>query len=95
MPIASAIENRQLLAFRYGGHDRVVEPHIYGVDRRGHDALSAYQVRGGSESGAFAGWKMFHVDGMRAVRVLSATFARPRKDYNPQDASFSRVYARL
>lgn len=95
MPIASAIQNRHLLGFIYDGHARVVEPHIYGVDRRGREFLSAFQAGGGSASGEAIGWKLFHVERMAGVRVLLATFSGPRKDYNPEDAVFSRVHARL
>lgn len=55
--IASAINNRQLLSFSYDGYPRIVEPHTYGTDTKSHTALRAYQVRGGSESGEYVGWK--------------------------------------
>ena len=48
MPIAAAIQARRLLHFTYDGFRRTVEPHTYGTDRKGHKALRAYQVGGGS-----------------------------------------------
>jgi hypothetical protein len=95
MSIASAIENRHLLAFEYDGRPRVVEPHVYGVNSKGHEALSAYQVWGGSASGEAIGWKMFRVEHMRHIGELPATFCGPRQDYNPHDPSFASVHARL
>ena len=60
MSIASAIQSRNLLSFVYDGFRRTVEPHTFGVDAKGHAALRAYQVAGGSESGEYVGWKLFH-----------------------------------
>src|SRR3569623_3550187 len=70
MDIRAAIENRQLLRFNYRGHVRTVEPHIYGIDGKGHYALRGYQVGGGSESGQSVGWKLFHVDDIRSGTAL-------------------------
>ncbi|HZH05409.1 MAG TPA: hypothetical protein VEY69_01935 [Lautropia sp.] len=95
MAIVTAIRNRQLLSFRYGGRSRVVEPHVYGVTAKGHPALSAYQLRGGSVSGEHHGWKMFLVHEMVDVEVLTARSFSPRPDYNPEDPSFSGIYARV
>lgn len=93
--IDSAIATRRLLVFDYHGHSRVVEPHIHGVDRHGHDALAGYQVDGGSESGEPVGWKLFHVADIHGLQILPARFHRPRQGYNPDDATFSSVHARL
>jgi hypothetical protein len=95
MLIVAAIEERRLIAFRYHGQERVVEPHIYGLDRHGHAALSGYQIRGGSESGGGLGWRMFHFAEMEELRELPRRFHRPRPGYNPDDDSFRRVYAKL
>jgi len=95
MSIITAIRNRQLLGFRYDGRQRVVEPHIYGVNFKAHAVLSAFQLRGGSASGERVGWKMFLIDGMEDVRMLPDAFPGPRADYNPEDPSFSAVYAQL
>ena len=44
MVISIAIRDRQLLSFNYEGYGRLVEPHTYGVDSKGHPALRAFQV---------------------------------------------------
>ena len=95
MSIVSAIRKRHLLGFRYDGRPRVVEPHIYGVNLKSHVVLSAFQLRGGSASGERVGWKMFLVQEMEDVRMLPAAFSGPREDYNPEDPSFSAIYAQL
>jgi hypothetical protein len=95
MSIVSAIRNRRLLTFRYGGRSRVVEPHVYGLSSRGHPALSAYQLRGGSVSGEHHGWKMFLVHDMVDIQVLPDRSFAPRDDYNPEDPSFTSIYAQV
>ena len=95
MSIASAIQNLQLLSFIYDGHSRVVEPHTYGIDTKGHAAVRAYQVRGGSESGEYVGWKLFHVNEMRGLTVLQEHFSGARPKYKRGDSAFSTIHAQL
>jgi hypothetical protein len=93
--IAAAINNQNLLTFSYDGYRRTVEPHTYGVDRKGHIALRAYQVGGGSESGEYVGWKIFHVHEMLGVSVLQQTFVGPRPEYKRGDRAFTSIQAQL
>lgn len=95
MSIESAIEGRHLLAFTYDGFHRTVEPHTYGVDGKGHPALRAYQVGGGSESGEYVGWKLFHVHDMQGLMVQPLTFASPRPGYKRGDKAFMSIRAQL
>ncbi len=95
MPVKSAIQNKSLLGFTYDGFARVVEPHTYGVDSKGHGAMRAYQVRGGSESGEYVGWKMFHTSEMRQAAVLPEHFLGPRPKYRRGDSAFSTIHAQL
>lgn len=95
MSIASAIQNLQLLSFTYDGYSRVVEPHTFGIDKKGHAALRAYQLRGGSESGEYVGWKLFHVNEMRGIAVLSEHFAGARPKYKRGDSAFSTIHTEL
>jgi hypothetical protein len=95
MQISSSIKNLQLLSFTYDGFSRVVEPHTYGIDTKGHAALRAYQVRGGSESGEYVGWKLFHVNEMLGLTVLSEHFSCARPKYKRGDSVFSTIHAQL
>ena len=95
MSIVTAIRNRNLLTFRYAGRTRLVEPHVYGVNTKGHPALSAYQRRGGSASGERHGWKMFLVQDIEDLQLLPDRIFTPRLDYNPDDNSFSAIFARV
>lgn len=73
MSICNAINNKNTLSFTYDGYSRIVEPHTYGVDGKGHEALRAYQTSGGSESHEL-GWKLFHVNEIHGLVVLKTNF---------------------
>lgn len=95
MNITSAINERHLLSFTYHGFQRVVEPHCFGIDKKGHPALRAFQIQGGSESGEQAGWKLFHASEMRQITVLAAKFAAPRQGYKRDDKDFMRIETQI
>ena len=40
--VCDAIRARRLLRFVYDGYERVVEPHLYGVNTAGHETLSGW-----------------------------------------------------
>lgn len=95
MQISSAINEKRYLTFVYDGYVRTVEPHTFGVDKKGHSALRAYQIAGGSESGEYVGWKLFHVDQLGSIRILPEHFSGARPDYKRNDSAFSLIYAQL
>lgn len=95
MSIKAGIENKLRLSFSYDGFHRVVEPHAYGVDRKGHEVLRAFQVRGNSESGEYAGWKLLRVNQISGTAVLSGRFAGPRPGYKRGDKAFSTIWCQL
>ena len=95
MVISTAIRNRQLLSFNYDGFRRLVEPHTYGIDSKGHPALRAFQVSGGSESGETTGWKIFHEQQMQGTSGVAQTFVGPRPDYKRDDKAFRVIHAQL
>lgn len=84
-----------LLSFTYDGHRRLVEPHTYGMDNKGHRSLRAYQISGGSESGEYVGWKLFHTDEIRALAIEAQKFVGPRPKYKRGDTAFSTIYCQL
>lgn len=95
MLMADAIQAHRLLTFTYNGYRRTVEPHTYGIGRKGHRALRAYQVGGGSESGEFVGWKLFHVHEMDGISASPQSFHGPRPNYKRGDQAFARIEAQL
>jgi hypothetical protein len=93
--ICEAIRCIKLLQFSYESHTRVVEPHILGRDSAGHDILSAYLVRGYSESRKQPYWRFYLLKDITLLTMLDETFSGPRKGYNPKDPRMLKVYCRL
>jgi len=88
--IRTAIAERRLLVFRYSEMQRIVQPHILGVDRGGHLSLSAWQI-----AGTGVGWRLFHLDHVATLALSEKRFRGSAQGYNPDDPSFVRVLARL
>ena len=93
--ICDAIRARRLLRFFYDGYERIVEPHLYGVNSAGNEAIRAFLVRGWSASDTSPGWRMFLLDRMEGVAALAESFPEPRPEYNPDDSQMVRVYCKL
>jgi len=93
--LCQAIETRNLLAFTYEGHARVVAPYCHGFTRLGDEVLRAVQVRGSSRSGHFAGGKLWTISKMRLVRTLDERFAADDPDYDPNDVAMARRHCRV
>jgi hypothetical protein len=93
--IIEAIKQRRVLSVSYDGLPRKVEPHIYGINSAGHEALSCYQVEGGSASGNPEGWKMLLVSKLDKAILTELTFT-PRTSPSPwADKPMRQVYAQV
>jgi hypothetical protein len=88
--ICKAISDRTLLGFTYKGTQRWVEPHTYGVQLNGNEALSASQVTGGSGDG----FRLFVIAEMARLSI-GETFIGPRNGYRQGDRRFQAIYAEL
>lgn len=86
--IITAIQEMRTLSFFYHGEHRVVEPHCYGEDTKGHDALRAFQLGG-------KGWRFFHVHDMEGLLKLGEKFQYAQPDYRRNDEMMDRIYAQL
>ncbi len=93
--ICEAIRARKLLMFGYGDQVRVVEPHLYGVNSAGHEALSAWLLPGRSRADPQGGWRTYLSDAVRRLQVLDETFPGPREGFNPDDPRMVEVFCRL
>jgi hypothetical protein len=93
--LCEAIRRRRLLMFEYGDRMRVVEPHLYGVNTAGREALSAWLRPGHSRADPDGGWRMYLVEGMHAVQLLPDAFDAPREGFNPDDPHLPEVFCRL
>ena len=85
----------RLLVVEYGGTIRLVQPHVYGDDNAGDRLLSAYQVSGGSASGAAAGWKFFRMDRVTSVALGEQRFHAPRPEFQRNDGAFARIVCQV
>lgn len=93
--ICDAIRARRLLRFFYDGYERIVEPHVYGVNTAGHEAVRAWLVRGWSKSDSEPGWRMFLVSQMQDVAAMAEAFEGPRGGFNPDDTQMEKIYCRI
>lgn len=93
--ICEAIRCKKLLQFSYGNHTREVELHLCGWDSAEHDVLSAYLVRGYSESQQKPYWRFYLLSNVMLLTMLDECFPGPRKGYNPKDSRMLKVYCRL
>jgi hypothetical protein len=93
--ICRAIRERRLLLVDYGEVRRIVQPHVYGDDQAGDRLLSAYQLSGGSASGASQGWKSFRMDRVTEVALGDASFRSARPEFQRNDGAFARIICQL
>lgn len=62
---------------------------------KGHYAVRAYQISGGSHSNESEGWKLFHVNQMTGLTILPSTFSEARRGYKRADKAFRSILAQL
>ena len=80
--ICQAIKEQMLLQFFYDGETRVVEPHQLAYNEKNNLALSAYWVRGYSESKKTSNrWRDYLLDQISSVVILNEHFDGPRRGY--------------
>lgn len=93
--IVDAINTKHLLRVEYHGYYRLIEPHTYGINQKAHEAISCYQVAGGSESNEPLGWKILLVHEIHAISMTDSMFQSARNGYKRDTKTFSRIYAQL
>jgi hypothetical protein len=85
--LCRAIRTRNLVRFYYNGDkvpgERIVEPHLVAYTAADNLALSAWFLRGSSESQQTQRWREYLISEMTSVVSLSEQFAGPRPGYNP------------
>jgi hypothetical protein len=93
--ICDAIRSKRLIRFIYDGYERIVEPHLHGINTANHEMLSGWLVGGWSESRPEPGWRNYLVREMNDVHALADTFDGPRPRYNAFDPQVRQVFCRL
>lgn len=89
-----AIQNRNVIEFRYNGKNRIVEPHTFGINATGIESLSAYQV-GGESNSKLPDWREFFIKQIEDLEVTDNTF-EPEFSHGYKQGSrntrFSKIY---
>ena len=93
--LCQAITEKQVLAFTYEGHPRVVAPYCHGFTRAGNEVLRALQLRGTSRSGHFGSGKLWTVSKMRLVRTLNERFVEVDPEYEPEDEAMVKIHCHV
>jgi hypothetical protein len=93
--VCDAIRARRLLRFIYEGYERLLEPHLYGINTQNHEMLSGYLVGGWSATETEPGWRNYLVREMYDLQALAESFAGPRAGFNPGSERFRQVFCRL
>lgn len=97
--IIEAINTKHLLRVEYHGYYRLVEPYTYGINQKGNEALSCYQIAGGSESNEPQGWKLLLISEAHAIsiteNITENKFMYARTGYKPNTNTMKRIYAQL
>ena len=93
--IISAISDKQCLSFSYDGHQRIVEPHAYGITKNGNEILRAYQVQGGHVSYHSKNWHIFSLSKIKYLALSGMNFSGARQGYKRGDGAMSRIYEEL
>jgi len=90
--LCQAISGLRLVSFVLAGHERIAEPHDYGVID-GQRRLFFYQVGGGSRSGRPIGWRWADLGKIAGLRVLDRGFAGPRAVPSGRHHRWDRIVA--
>lgn len=93
--ITEAIKQHRDLNVFYDGYNRTVEPHVYGINSAGHEAVSCYQVGGGSSSGKAEGWKMLWIAKLGSVTMTEQKFITRTSRSPWSDKPMRQVYAQV
>ncbi|WP_248760216.1 hypothetical protein [Pseudarthrobacter sp. SSS035] len=94
--LSGAIHNRNLVAFHYDGHPRVVMPAAFGLHATtGNEILRGYQVDGTSNSRPVPFWHLFLTEKMSDLKILDGQFSENPPDYSRDDEHIDPIHAQL
>ena len=89
--IVSAIRNRHVLTFTYGGTQRIAEPHAVGVSKLGNDVMRCYQTNVESASEGQE-WLLCELAKISKLTDTGTGFAGARPGYKKGDKDMLRAY---
>ncbi len=71
--IQQAIASKMLIEFNYGGHPRIIEPHVLGING-GITQVLGYQVGVSSSTGGIPEWRRFDLPKMSGLKNTITPF---------------------
>ncbi len=89
--IVTAIRNRRVLTFVYGGIQRTVEPHAIGVSKMGNDVVRCYQINVDQVS-AGQEWLLCELGKISKLTDTGTSFTGTRTGYKRGDKDMLRSY---
>ncbi|MBK1679655.1 hypothetical protein [Rhodocyclus tenuis] len=90
--ILQAIGAKKLIEFVYGGHPRLIEPHVLGVNG-GVTQVLGYQVGGSSGSGGIPEWRRIDLPRISGLKLTSKSFPGHRPFPSGKHSSWDRQIA--
>jgi len=91
--ICKSIREKRVIRFTYDGHERIVQPHAYGIHKStGNEVLRAYQIGGYSSSGTIPLWRLYDVSKINYIDVTDEWFERAAPDYRLNDSDMSQIF---
>ena len=88
--IIDAIDKKKMIIFNYHKHERIVEPHVYGI-KDNKKSLQAYQTGGTSSSGGLPQWRRLFTDEISDIRILNQSFSGKRDYPSGVHSSFDQI----
>ena len=90
--ICNAIKERFVIQFYYDSHLRNVEPFTLGILKTTRNtALSAYRIGGYSERENTPPWRLYKLDKISSIKILSRKAMLYRSGYNSRDSRMSKI----
>lgn len=95
LELVKTIHEHRLVTFHYDGLMRKVEPYTYGINKKGHEVLSAFQVTGLSASGNRPMWRLYLISEIRNLQITNEAFSTQRAGYKCNDSRMVRIFAKV
>ena len=93
--LCNAISSRKRVSLNYDGYFRIVEIHAVGRNKIGNEVVRVWQVRGGSQSGEYQGWKLLRLDEAGSATLLNEHSDAPRIGYKRNDSAIEYIYCQI
>jgi hypothetical protein len=92
--IRQAIHERRLIRFWLDGHERIAEPHDYGI-RSDAVHILVYQVAGGSKSGRLPDWRWIRLARASDFELLDQHFEGRRPAEPDRHTAWQQLFLRV